>query len=147
MLTGFFIKNMTLIPVSTVAMLNSNEDEHLKINMVLTDDRDRILYISVGPCEAKVLTMAIEHEEFPRPLTHNLMLSLIQDCGYTINRVVIDDFSNGIYFSRLVLVNENEPAIYLDCRPSDAVILALLNDAPIFAEETMFDNDDIGTAG
>jgi bifunctional DNase/RNase len=138
---------MALIPVTAVSILNTNEDEHLKISMVLTDEHDRLLYISIGPCEAKVLTMAIDHEDFPRPLTHNLMLNLIQECGYVVNRVVIDDFSNGIYFSRLVLINENEPAIYLDCRPSDAVILALLNYAPIFAEESMFDNDEIGTAG
>ncbi len=138
---------MALIPVSAVSIQNSHDNEHVKINMVLTDIHDRILYISVGPCEAKVLTMAMEKEEFPRPLTHNLMLNLIQECGYSINRIVIDDYSNGIYFSRLILVNENEPAIYLDCRPSDAIILALQNDAPIFAEESMFDNDEIGTAG
>ncbi len=138
---------MTLIPISSISILNTNEEEHLKISMMLTDEHDRVLYISIGPCEAKVLTMALGNEDFPRPLTHNLMNNLIQECGYNLNRVVIDDYSNGIYFSRLVLVNENEPAIYLDCRPSDAIILASLHDAPIFVEESMFDNDEIGTAG
>jgi hypothetical protein len=99
------------------------------------------LPIVIGTCEASVLAMAIQGEKFERPLSYDIIKILIEEHNSTISQVIIDDFKNNIYFSKLVLKKENNESVYIDCRPSDALILSVKNQLPIFVkEEIAFEN-------
>jgi hypothetical protein len=83
-----------------------------------------------------------------RPLTHDLMTMLLTALGARVERVVINDFQNGTYFARLIVVVENEiqqrKIIELDARPSDGIALATQQKAPIYVtEEVWSDTEDM----
>jgi hypothetical protein len=69
-------------------------------------------------------------------LTHDLLLSLADHLETTIESVVIDDYSKGTYYARLILNTADGP-ISLDCRPSDGIAVALRANVPIVATESV----------
>lgn len=105
------------------------------------DDEARLLPIWVGVFEAHAIAIALEEIAFPRPLTHDLMRSLVLELGYQLERVEITHFSDSTYYARLCLAGPGGP-LELDARPSDAIALALRLEADIFvAEEVLTDNE------
>ncbi len=92
----------------------------------------KILPIVIGPFEAQAIMFGLEKDLKPkRPLTHDLMRSIITGLGYRLEKVVINKFADNIFYARLHL-RKNGEEITLDARPSDAVALAVRFDAPIF---------------
>jgi bifunctional DNase/RNase len=92
------------------------------------------LPIWIGPAEAVAISVELEGRKPPRPMTHDLIRNILAELQVGLAQVVITDLREKTYYARLILrTNGHERAI--DCRPSDAIALALRAGAPIFISE------------
>ena len=102
-----------------------------------------VLPIWIGSCEAMALSLALENTDFPRPLTHDLLLNTIEALDAQVVKVVIDSLKENTYYAKLMLKDlayaeiEDDPAsiIEIDCRPSDAIVIAAKKRVPIFTTD------------
>jgi bifunctional DNase/RNase len=107
--------------------------------VLLQGKRDkRSLVMTIGLFEANGIAVPLQGVSPPRPLTHDLMLTLLSDLNATLKRVVITDLKDDIYYARLELDVQGS-ALQVDSRPSDAIALALRAKVPILIEERVFD--------
>ena len=86
---------------------------------------DRYLPIWIGSPEAAAIAVQLQDVSVPRPLTHDLVGSVISTLGATVNRVVVTDLSNDTFYAKLVLDLPNGGEVEVDCRPSDAIAIAV----------------------
>ena len=94
--------------------------------------------ILIGENEAQAIIMAVEGRRAKRPLTHNLIASIMEEYMLSLKRVTIDRFEEGIFYSTLHISDGfSEKAI--DSRTSDAIVLALLQDAEILMNPSVFE--------
>ncbi len=110
--------------------------------ILLSDaENKRTLPIWVGPLEARAIGLAVNKISSPRPLTHDLLLSLIKRIGYKLKEVKIDEMDGQVYKAMIVLVKEtgigHESSLSLDARPSDAIALATAVGAPVLVGENI----------
>ncbi|MDD6211210.1 MAG: bifunctional nuclease family protein [Bacteroidales bacterium] len=107
--------------------------------LLLGEDKGkRRLPVIVGILEAQSIATVLEGLESPRPLTHDLFASFIQSVHCRLDSVLIYRFEGGIFYSKVVFLNGNDPII-LDARTSDAVALALRLKAPIYVTASILD--------
>jgi bifunctional DNase/RNase len=102
--------------------------------VLLSDEQDRRLPILIGPFEAQAIQLVLEGTRPDRPMTHDLLRNMIERLNATIDRAVIDDFWNTIYYAKLYLITGDEE-MEIDARPSDAIALAVRFDAPIYVAD------------
>jgi len=95
---------------------------------------DTVLPIWVGLYEANAIALEVEKATTPRPMTHDLLKNLVQGLNATVQRVVVTELKNDTFYAVLWLEQDGE-AVTIDCRPSDALALALRADCPIFVDE------------
>jgi bifunctional DNase/RNase len=77
-----------------------------------------------------------------RPLTHDLVANILKGFGISVERVVVTELKNSTYFARLILQQSNElgrKIVELDCRPSDAIALAVAQKRPIYVSAALFE--------
>lgn len=98
----------------------------------------RIVPIWIGPSEGALVGMALEQAKFPRPMTHDLMLDALTNLDARIDSMVIYKARKHIFYAHLIL-SQGGRLITLDARPSDAIALAVRQDAPIYIEESVLD--------
>lgn len=107
--------------------------------IILQGKRDkRHLAMVIGHAEANGIALPLQGITPPRPLTHDLFLTLFGRLKVTISRVVITDLRDDIYYAVLYL-NVNGSEMTLDSRPSDAIALAIRAKVPVFVEDRVFD--------
>ena len=106
--------------------------------VLLRDNRGRQVLIWIGRFEAYAISVALEGNSFDRPMTHDLLKSLVDRLGGTIERIIIDDLWQDTYYAKIT-VSANGKVVDLDSRPSDAVALALRVDAPIYMAESVLE--------
>ena len=99
---------------------------------------DRYLPIWIGPCEADAITVELQEHEVPRPLTHDLLKSMISQLGAEVVQVVINELRNDVYYARIVL-DQNGRRLEVDSRPSDAIALAVRVHVPIYVDESVME--------
>ncbi len=103
--------------------------------VILRDDvHNRWLPIVVGSSEAQAIALQMENIIPPRPLTHDLMKSLLDSIEARISRIVVSDLRENTYYA-VVGIKLNGRSVEVDARPSDAIALALRTQAPIFVSE------------
>ncbi|UCC68459.1 MAG: bifunctional nuclease family protein [Armatimonadota bacterium] len=102
---------------------------------------ERAVFIWVGVAEAAAISMQLENQRPPRPLTHDLIVLILARTDVEVDRVVITDMQQSTYYAHLHLraVNDTDP---IDCRPSDAIAVALRTGAPIHIEGELLDRLD-----
>ncbi len=106
--------------------------------IVLQGKRDhRNLAMAIGVAEATGIAAPLYGIRLPRPLTHDLFLTLFGQLKVTLTRVVITDLKDNTYYATIVLVADGAE-IVLDARPSDAIALAVRAKAPVFVEDRVF---------
>jgi bifunctional DNase/RNase len=108
--------------------------------VVLREDneRARVLPILIGGPEAAAIHTALEGISPPRPLTHDLTVTIFQAFGATLERVVITEVREHTFYAELHFVTPAGETV-VSSRPSDAIALAVRTSTPIFADETMLD--------
>ena len=100
------------------------------------DDR-RALPIWIGSAEASAIIRKIENIKVIRPMTHDLICTLIEQMGYYVEKIEIHDVSEETYFANIVLKNDDGDEKVIDSRPSDAIAIALRTEAPIFVSPSV----------
>ncbi len=99
---------------------------------------DRYLPIWIGPAEADAIAVQLQDVSVARPLTHDLLRSVIDTLGAVVNHILVNDLSNDTFYARIVL-DVNGGPMEIDSRPSDAIALAVRAKVPIFADEAVLD--------
>lgn len=98
-------------------------------------DGERIFPIVIGLNEAAAINRRLMGEQPPRPQTHELLASIIEQLGWKLERIIINDLSDHTFFARLILSNGDGQTKDIDSRPSDAIALGIATEVPIFVEE------------
>jgi uncharacterized protein len=97
-------------------------------------DGDRSFPIVIGIFEATSIDRRVKGIPNPRPLTHDLVASVVENMGGELQDVYINDLREHTYFAKLRIRHEGE-LIEVDCRPSDAIALAVTAKVPIYVAE------------
>jgi len=107
--------------------------------VILKDEMtERYLPIWIGPAEASAIAVKLQGVAVARPLTHDLLQSVIETLGAAVDRIVIADLENDTFYAKIVL-RVNGGNVEVDSRPSDGLALAVRAGAPIFVEESVLD--------
>jgi uncharacterized protein len=121
------IKGLMLDPVSNSPIV------------VLKDEEEKFfLPIWVGIFEANAIALQLENVTTPRPMTHDLLRTMISELDARVTRVVINELRDSTFFAQIRLIT-GERTLELDARPSDAIALALRTAAPIFVAQSVLD--------
>ena len=99
---------------------------------------ERVLPIWIGPGEASAIATELAAMEFPRPLTHDLLCTVMKQLGGSLQRVIISRGEDSTYYAELSVLKNGE-SISLDARPSDSIAIALRFDTQIFAHEELLE--------
>lgn len=103
---------------------------------------ERFLPIWIGPFEADAITIELQGVEVARPLTHDLLKSVVTLMGGEVVRVTISDLQNDTFYARIVLDVEGDET-EVDSRPSDAIALAVRCSAPVLVADHVMDRASI----
>jgi bifunctional DNase/RNase len=107
--------------------------------LLLRGKRDRRqLAMAIGPAEATGIAVPLQGLTPPRPLTHDLFLTLLGRLNVSVSRVVITDLRNDTYYATLHLSGSGGE-LTLDSRPSDAIAVAIRAKAPVLVDDRVFD--------
>ena len=115
--------------------------------IVVLHDKDnrKALPIWIGSAEASAIIRKIENLTVARPMTHDLIISLIEKTGYKLDKIEINDVEKETYFASLCLINDEGKEIQIDARPSDAIAVAIRIDAPIFVSASVLATGSVST--
>ena len=107
--------------------------------VVLKDIADeRFLPIWIGPFEADAITVELQGIQVARPLTHDLLRSIISAVDLQVDYVVVNDLRNETFYAT-IMMDLNGKTLEIDARPSDAIALAVRVSAPVFVAESVMD--------
>lgn len=95
--------------------------------------------IYIGAPEAAAIKTALDGESTPRPLTHELLVNVLEQLSYSLTQVVLTHVSAGTYYAELVLVSDEGAETRVSARPSDAIARALRASCPIFASDGLLE--------
>jgi hypothetical protein len=99
---------------------------------------ERYLPIWIGSAEADAIAVKLQGVNVPRPLTHDLLCSIIAALGASINFVLLNDLKNDTFYAQIVF-NAGSRKLEVDSRPSDALALAMRAGVPIYADDGVLD--------
>lgn len=113
-----------------------NQTQSGTYGLVLAEDNGlRRLMIIVGAPEAQSIAFKLHDSAPPRPLTHDLVQSLLHNFDILLEEVVIYKYEDGVFYSRLKLNGPDNKLSYIDSRTSDAIAIALRTQSPIYTTE------------
>lgn len=95
---------------------------------------ERTLPIVIGEYEAQSIALGLENIKPPRPITHDLTLSILESCGVTMDSVLITELKNNTYYA-VIRLKKKLKYWDVDARPSDAIAMAVRSTIPIFVDE------------
>ncbi|RPJ46902.1 MAG: bifunctional nuclease family protein [Candidatus Latescibacterota bacterium] len=125
---------MVEVQVSGLAL-----DDRNKTPVVLLREREgtRVLPIWIGPSEANSIAMELAGKKFQRPLTHDLLKTVIEGLHGKVTKVLITELKESTFYARVLILQDND-VLGIDARPSDSIALALRAGSPIFVSESLF---------
>jgi hypothetical protein len=129
-----------------VASLGLDKASNTPVVILREVGGDRLLPIWIGPGEASAIAMELAGIKFSRPLTHDLLNTVVRSLGSELIRVLITRVVDNTYYATLMLQRNGE-TITIDSRPSDSVALALRASAPIFADVDLLDRTTVEVEG
>ena len=109
-----------------IVLLREAEGEH------------RVLPIFIGAVEATAIAFALQGVVTPRPMTHDLMRDMLEELGFSLDRVTITELREGTFFAELAITGNGKTHV-VSSRPSDAIALAARLGTSLFAEEAVLD--------
>jgi hypothetical protein len=127
---GVEVIEMTIDSIRA-SLVNSQRVVILKEQMT-----EQYLPIWIGPVEADAIAVKLHQVSIPRPLTHDLLSSVINALGAAVSYIVVSDLRDDTFYAKLILNIDNRE-VAVDARPSDAMALAVRTKAPIYVEESV----------
>ncbi len=111
-------------------------------SLILKDRHsERYIPVIIGISEARAILMELNHTKTHRPLTHELFMTLADNFSCSLLEVNIIYYEEGVYFADLVMRRSDGTLFHLDARPSDAIAMALKENAPFFMNEDIFSDN------
>jgi uncharacterized protein len=110
--------------------------------VIILEAQGKRFAIYTDPSIGRALQIYLTGVEKPRPLTHDLLDLSLRGLGVRIKQVVINDVQDTVYYARLFLeqeIDEIRHIIELDARPSDCIILALMNNVPVYCTQEVLE--------
>lgn len=128
-----------MIQVRVLGIALDAAQQHIVLLKPLLDDgtAGRVLPIWIGAQEATSILIAVEGEQAPRPLSHDLMKTLLDTVDATVDRVEVTRIEEGTFYAEITLTTTFGTRV-IDARPSDAVALAVRAEAPLFVADQVF---------
>jgi bifunctional DNase/RNase len=120
----------------TIESIRVSMVNYQRVVILKEKSAERYLPIWIGPAEADAIAVKLQEVTVPRPLTHDLLSSVINALGANVNSIIVCDLRNDTFYAKIIL-SVNGKSIEVDSRPSDAIALAVRVKVPIFAEETV----------
>ena len=124
-----------------------DEKRHDQLIVLKEKNGERLLPIVIGLNEIAAIKTKISGFNPPRPITHDLLCSIIDSFGATIEKILIDKLENNIFHAKLFLKTDSGEVKVIDARPSDCIALAVRARAPIFVEEAVLKQMEIFNNG
>jgi len=121
-----------------LAKIIITETSDQQIIVLREKDGHRAFPIVIGYYEAAAIDRRLKGIATPRPLTHDLLASVIEHLGGELEKIVINDLREHTFYAKLV-IRQNGRLIEVDSRPSDAIALGIADDVPIYVEEHVLD--------
>lgn len=112
---------------------------------VFLGNEEKTFVIYVDPGIGDAIQRAVDGARPERPMTHDLMLTMLDGLDAEVERIIINHVDDGTFFARMILSMENElghKIIELDARPSDSMVIALASGKPIYVARSVFDQVD-----
>ena len=128
MFTAMVISGLTVDPITNSPIVILREVEG-----------DQTLPIWIGVLEATAIASELEGIKFSRPMTHDLIKSILDMAGIEVLRIEVSDLKNNTYYA-LIHIKKDGKEMLIDARPSDAIALSLRVKAPIFVAQQVIDN-------
>ncbi len=115
-------------------------DEKTKSPVVILQEVDgkRILPIWIGQNEANAIALEMTGQKFQRPLTHDLLVTIIKGMRGSVLKVVVSELRENTFYATILIQVDSE-MLAVDARPSDSIAIALRAKSPIFVSEKLFD--------
>jgi len=113
--------------------------QHRPLLLLADSSATRMMPIWIGPFEAHAIATHLQSQEFPRPLTHDLLLSVVDALGAELVEVRITHMLDGVFYALFVLETAEGDRLEIDSRPSDAIATAVRADAPILVADDVLD--------
>ncbi len=105
-----------------------------RLVMLRDADGDVQLPIWIGPCESNAITIELQDHELARPMTHDLLKIVVEEMGGSLSHILISELREAVFHANLYVKLDDEP-IVIDCRPSDAIALAVRAKVPIYVAD------------
>jgi bifunctional DNase/RNase len=134
-----------LVQVS-VQSLGLDRASNTPVVILQEDEGERVLPIWIGPNEAHAIASEMADMKYPRPLTHDLLASVLGGLGGALQKVVISRVEENTYFAEMI-IRRNGEVISVDARPSDSIAVALRLHADIFAHEELLEQTTVDGPG
>src|SRR3954471_14971730 len=115
-----------------------SEMQESQIIVLKEVDGERKFPIVIGGTEAMAIDRRLKGIPTPRPMTHDLLASVIEQLGGTIERIEINNLQEHTFFAR-IHIRQNGDTVEIDSRPSDAIALGVASSVPIFVAEHVLD--------
>lgn len=123
----------------TVLGFSFNQTQSGTYGLVLAEESGlRRLMVIVGTPEAQSIAFKLQNTEPPRPLTHDLFYSLMNNLNISLKEVLIYKYQNGVFYSRIIF-EQNEEEVRIESRTSDAIGIALRSNSPIYTTEDIME--------
>jgi len=114
----------------------------LRVVILKDPTSGKYLPIFIGPCEAEAIAVKLQGMNVERPLTHDLLKSLITELGGRVQHIVVNDLRQDTFFAQIV-IEQNGQTHVIDSRPSDAIALSVRLDVPVYVEESVMERASI----
>ncbi len=112
------------------------------IVLLKVEGKNRFLPIWIGHPEAAAILMKLQNAELPRPMTHDLLASVVEHLSASVARILVTELRENTFYAVLQLDSAGQE-IRLDSRPSDAIALAVRTEAPIFVSAELLETNGI----
>lgn len=129
------MEDLVSVHLSRVVIQEKDDSQYIYLK---ERDGERSFPIVIGFNEVAEINRKLHGVGVPRPMTHDLIGHLLQELGWELRRVVVTDIKRRTYYAVLVLGNHSDER-EIDCRPSDAIALAVQLRAPIFVHRKVLD--------
>jgi hypothetical protein len=122
----------------TIDSIRVDLRNHQQVVILKEESAERYLPIWIGPTEARAIAIKLQGAEVARPLSHDLLCSVIHALGATVECTVVSELESDVFYATIILRIDDEE-VEVDSRPSDALALAVRTQAPVYAEEAVLE--------